>query len=109
MLETIDSLLASNPGAISDAASSWFVCALAVRDPTAAERALVALGDNPFWGDNAVILSRSFGEGLLARMMKDEARANAAFSRARLEQEQIVQAQPGDGAALCVLCLIDSP
>jgi len=39
MLETIDSLLASNPGAISDAASSWFVCALAVRDPTAAERA----------------------------------------------------------------------
>ena len=79
MLETIDLLLATNPGAISDASSAWFQCALAERDPTAAERALVALGDNPFWGDNAVILSRSFGEGLLARMMKDEARANAAF------------------------------
>ena len=31
-----------------------FVCALAERDPTAAERALVALGDNPCWGDNPV-------------------------------------------------------
>ena len=108
MLETIDSLLATNPGAISDAGSDWFLCALAERDPTAAERALLALGDNPFWGDNAVILSRSFGEGLLARMMKDEARANAAFSRARLEQEKIVQAQPGYGPALCVLGLIDA-
>jgi serine/threonine protein kinase/Tfp pilus assembly protein PilF len=108
MLETIDSLLATNPGAISDAGSAWFQCALAERDPTAAERALVALGDNPFWADNAVILSRSFGEGLLARMMKDEARANAAFSRARLEQEKIVQAQPGYGPALCVLGLIDA-
>ena len=108
MLETIDLLLATNPGAISDASSAWFQCALAERDPTAAERALLALGDNPFWGDNAVILSRSFGEGLLARMMKDEARANAAFSRARLEQEKIVQAQPGYGPALCVLGLIDS-
>jgi tetratricopeptide (TPR) repeat protein len=68
----------------------------------------VALGENPFWADNAVILSRSFGEGLLARMMKDEARANAAFSRARLEQEKIVQAQPGYGPALCVLGLIDA-
>ncbi|MGH9880534.1 MAG: protein kinase domain-containing protein, partial [Pyrinomonadaceae bacterium] len=83
--ETIDSILADNPGAISDAADAWFVWALAEHDPTAAERALVALGDNPCWGDNAIDLSRSFGEGLLARMMKDEARAHAAFTKARLE------------------------
>ena len=97
--ETIDSILATDPGAISDAADNWFICALAERDPTAAERALVALGDNPCWGDNTVNLSRSFGEGLLARMMKDEARAHAAFSKARLEQEKIVQAQPDYGPA----------
>ena len=97
--EMIDSILARNPGAISDAADSWFVCALAERDPTAAERALVALGDNPCWGDDAVNLSRSFGEGLLARMMKDEAKARAAFSKARAEQEKIVQAQPEYGPA----------
>ncbi|HEY2569160.1 MAG TPA: hypothetical protein VGI25_07565 [Candidatus Udaeobacter sp.] len=106
--ETIDSILAGGPGAISDTADNWFLCALAERDPTAAERALVALGDNPFWVDSVVTLSRSFGEGLLARMMKDEARAQAAFTKARLEQEKIVQAQPDYGPPLCVLGLIDA-
>jgi serine/threonine-protein kinase len=106
--ETIDSILATNPGAISDAADNWFLCALAERDPTAAGRALVALGDNAWWGDDIVILSRSFGEGLLARMMKDETRAHAAFTKARVEQEKIVQAQPGYGPSLCELGLIDA-
>jgi serine/threonine-protein kinase len=106
--ETIDSILAESPGAISDAADDWFTCALAERDPTTAERALLALGDNPSWADPGVILSHSFGEGLLARMMKDEARAHAAFSKARLEQEKILQAQPDYGPALCVLGLIDA-
>jgi TolB-like protein/Tfp pilus assembly protein PilF len=106
--QTIDSILRDNPGAISDSGDNWFTCALAERDPTAAERALVALGDNPCWSDNPVNLSRSFGEGLLARMMNDEARAHAAFARARLEQEKIVQAQPDYGPALCVLGLIDA-
>jgi TolB-like protein/class 3 adenylate cyclase len=106
--ETIDSILAGGPSAISDIAADRFVCALAERDPTAAERALVALGDSPCWIDAPVILSRSFGEGLLARMMKDEVRAQAAFTKARLEQEKIVQAQPGYGPPLCVLGLIDA-
>src|SRR5882724_9485704 len=104
----IDSILAGDPGAISEVADSWFVCALAEHDRVAAERALVALGDNPWLVDAAVILSRSFGEGLLARVMKDEAKARAAFSKARAEQEKIVQAQPNYGPALCVLGLIDS-
>ena len=34
--ETIYSILATNPGAISDAAFGWFVCALAERDAKAA-------------------------------------------------------------------------
>jgi TolB-like protein/class 3 adenylate cyclase/Tfp pilus assembly protein PilF len=106
--ETIDSILAGGPSAISDAAADWFLCALAERDPTAAERALVAAGDNPCWTDNTVNLSRNFGEGLLARMMKDEGRAHAAFRKARLEQEKIVQVQPDYGPALCVLGLIDA-
>jgi TolB-like protein len=106
--ELIDSILRDNPSAISDAADQWFVCALAERDPTAAERALVALGDSPPLADGPVRLSGSFGEGLLARMRKDEARAHAAFTKARLEQEKIVQAQPGYGPALCVLGLIDA-
>jgi tetratricopeptide (TPR) repeat protein len=106
--QTIDAILAQGPSAIASAADLWFFCALAERDPAAAERALVALGDNPCWGDGAITLSRSFGEGLLARMTKDEARARAAFEVARAQQEKIVQAQPDYGPALCVLGLIDA-
>jgi len=106
--QTIDSILAQGPSAIASAADVWFQCALAERDPAAAERALVALGDNPSWGESAIRLSRSFGEGLLARMTKDEARAHAAFEAARTQQEKIVQAQPDYGPALCVLGLIDA-
>ena len=106
--QTIDAILAQGSGAIVSAAPSWFVCALAERDPAAAERALIALGDNPCWGEGTIILSRSFGEGLLARMIKDETRARTAFEAARAQQEKIVQAQPDYGPALCVLGLIDA-
>jgi TolB-like protein/Tfp pilus assembly protein PilF len=107
--QTIDAILAQGPGAIASAADTWFFCALAERDPAAAERALVALGDNPWWSNESpIILSHSFGEGLLARMTKDEARARTAFEAARVQQEKIVQAQPDYGPALCVLGLIDA-
>ena len=106
--QTIDAILAQGPSAIASAADIWFFCALAERDPAAAERALVALGDNPCWSEATINLSRSFGEGLLARMTKDEARARTAFEAARAQQEKIVQAQPDYGPALCVLGLIDA-
>src|SRR6185437_9583296 len=106
--QTIDSILAQGPGAIASAADFWFFCALAERDAAAAERALVAVGDNPCWNEGVINLSRSFGEGLLARMTKDEARALTAFEAARAQQEKIVQAQPDYGPALCVLGLIDA-
>ena len=106
--QTIDAILAQGPSAIANAADIWFFCALAGRDPAAAERALVALGHNPCLGKATIILSHSFGEGLLARMTKDEARARSAFEAARAQQEKIVQAQPDYGPALCVLGLIDA-
>src|ERR1700720_2360109 len=105
--QTIDAILAQGPSAIASAADVWFFCALAERDPAAAERALVALGDNPCWAET-INLSRSFGEGMLARMTKDEARARTAFEAARAQQEKIVQAQPDYGPTLCVLGLIDA-
>jgi serine/threonine-protein kinase len=106
--QTIDSILAQGPGAMASAADSWFFCALSERDPVAAERALVAAGDNPCWSENPIFLSPSFGEGLLARMTKDEGRARTAFEAARAQQEKIVQAQPDYGPTLCVLGLIDA-
>ncbi len=106
--QTIDAILAQGPGAVVTAADTWFFCALAERDPAAGELALIALGDNPCWTESAITLSRSFGEGLLAHMTKDEARARTAFEAARAQQEKIVQAQPDYGPALCVLGMIDA-
>jgi TolB-like protein len=106
--QTIDSILAQGPSAIARTADNWFACALAERDSAAAERALVALGDNPCWGEGAIRLSRSFGEGVLARTTKDEARAHTAFEAARAQQDKIVQAQRDYGPTLCVLAMIDA-
>jgi TolB-like protein/Tfp pilus assembly protein PilF len=106
--QAIDAILAQGPSTIASTADTWFVCALAERDSAAAERALVALGDNPCWGERTIVLSRNFGEGLLARATKNEARARAAFETARAQQQKIVLAQPDYGPALCVLALIDA-
>jgi serine/threonine-protein kinase len=103
----IDSIRAENPGAVASIADSWLSCALAERDASAAEAALEALGGNTF-GNDAMKFSRAVGEGLIARMTKDESKARAAFTAARAEQEKRVQAEPNYGPALCVLGLIDA-
>jgi serine/threonine-protein kinase len=103
----IDSIRAENPGEVPNVADSWFACALAERDAGAAEAALEALGGN-FFGNDAVKLSGTFGEGLIARMTQDAAKARAAFTAARAEQEKRVQAEPNYGPALCILGLIDA-
>src|SRR5207247_10813542 len=74
----------------------------------AAKTALTALGDNTF-GDNSTQFSAKFGEGLVARMMKDEAKAHAAFGVARIQQEKIIQEQQEPfGRSFCILGLIDA-
>jgi TolB-like protein/class 3 adenylate cyclase/Tfp pilus assembly protein PilF len=105
--QTIESILVENASAIASAADGWLFCALAERDPAAAGRALTALGDNQML-DSAIALNRNFGEGLLARMMKEDTKARAAFTAARAQEEKVVQAQPDYGPALCVLGLIDA-
>jgi TolB-like protein/tRNA A-37 threonylcarbamoyl transferase component Bud32/Tfp pilus assembly protein PilF len=103
----IDSVRAEDPDAVATVADSWFRYALAERDASAAEAALNALGRNTY-GNDAVKFSRSFFEGLLARMTNNEVKAQSAFSVARAEQEKRVQAQPDYGPALCILGLIDA-
>src|SRR5437867_190240 len=103
----IDRLRSERLSGVGDTADIGFLCALAERDWAAAEQALTALGNNPFWAD-LVTLRRQFGEGLLAHAMHDEGRAQKAFAAARLEQEQIVQQQKDYGPPVCVLGLIDA-
>jgi serine/threonine-protein kinase len=106
--QLIDSVRATNPGAIPDIASPWFVCALAERDSAAAKNALAAAGQSVSPGNEAVDFNRSFAEGIIARMMKEDDKAQSAFMTARAEQEKIVQAQPDYGPTLVVLGLIDA-
>jgi tetratricopeptide (TPR) repeat protein len=47
-------------------------------------------------------------EGLIARLAKDDVKAQVAFTAARAEQEKVIQAQPNYGPAVCVLGLIDA-
>jgi serine/threonine-protein kinase len=104
------SVLEKNPAAVPSIADNWLLCALAERDAAGARKALRALGENPAsLGPIAdVRFNRSFMEGVIARLAKDEGKAQAAFTAARAEQEKIVQAQPNYAPAVCVLGLIDA-
>ena len=107
--QTIDSIRATNPAAVPSIAQWWLLyCALAERDGTAAKTALIASSENALFFTENVAFNRPFIEGVIARMIKDDAKARSAFSAARAEQEKIVQAQPNYGPALCVLGLIDA-
>jgi len=105
--QLIDELRAKNPSAIQSVADSWLTCALAERDPAAAASALAALGENSA-GNETVTYSPHFVRGLIARMTKDDAKARAAFTAARAEQEKLVRTRPDDAGALCALGLIDA-
>jgi serine/threonine-protein kinase len=105
--QVIDEICAGNPAGVRGIANNWLICALAQRDADAAKDALIALGETPFV-DGSVEWNRPLVEGLIARMTKDDAKARAAFTAARAEQEKIVQAEPNYGPARCVLGLIDA-
>jgi TolB-like protein/Tfp pilus assembly protein PilF len=108
MCQFVERVRLERPASITDIADNWFRCGLAKRDWATAEQALIALGNNPILVDNAVQLSREFGEGLLARAMHDDARARRVFTAARATQEQIVEQQKDYAPTLCVLGLIDA-
>jgi serine/threonine-protein kinase len=103
----IDSVRATNPALVPTIADAWLSCALAERDAAASKNALNAFGEIPLT-DYAVHLNRPLIEGVIARMTKDDAKARAAFTAARAEQEKAVQSQPNYGPPLCALGLIDA-
>jgi TolB-like protein/predicted Zn-dependent protease len=106
--QVIESIRATNPGAMPSIVGNWLICGLAEREAAAAKNALIASGENAIFFIENVPFNRSFIEGVIARMIKDNEKARSAFSAARAEQEKIVQAQPNYGPALCVLGLIDA-
>jgi serine/threonine protein kinase/tetratricopeptide (TPR) repeat protein len=105
--QTIDSIRATNPGALPNIANDWLSCALAERDVAEATNALNSFGELPLT-DYVVHANRPLIEGVLARLAKDEDKARAAFTAARTLQERAVQDEPDYGPPRCVLGLIDA-
>jgi tetratricopeptide (TPR) repeat protein len=105
--QLINEIHAKDPAAIQSVADYWLLCALAERDPAAAGSALAALGDNSV-GTEKVKYGPRLMEGLVGRMAKDDAKARAAFTAARAEQEKLVRSNPDDAGALGILGLIDA-
>jgi TolB-like protein/DNA-binding winged helix-turn-helix (wHTH) protein/Tfp pilus assembly protein PilF len=106
--QLVDSIRATNPVAIPRIADTWLICALAERDGVAAKDAMTASGENTPLNYEAVHFNRPFVEGVIARMTKDDDKAQSAFIAARAEQEKVIQAQPNYGPPLAVLGLIDA-
>jgi TolB-like protein/predicted Ser/Thr protein kinase len=103
----IDETRAKNPAAIQSISDSWLICALAEHDAAAAANAVAVSGENRV-GNEVAKYSPRFMEGLIARMTKDDAKARAAFTAERAEQEKLVRAHADDAGALSVLGLIDA-
>jgi serine/threonine-protein kinase len=59
-------------------------------------------------GNEIVKYTSRFMEGLVGRVEKDDAKARAAFTIERAEQEKLVRANPDDAGAVAVLGLIDA-
>ena len=78
--QTIDSIRATNPVAVPHIVDGWLICALAERDAVAARNALIAADQNTALNDQAVHFSRSFVDGIIARMANDEGKARTAFT-----------------------------
>jgi hypothetical protein len=105
--QLIDELRMKDSAAIQSMADSWLLCALAERDPSSTADALAALGEHSI-GNETIKFTPRFVKGLTARMAKDDAKAHAAFTAARAEQEKLIHANPDDAGALCILGLIDA-
>jgi len=105
-------LVTADPPTAEYLAEPSFWLGVYERDLDAAQRALAlatrakkAINASPQNGSTK--MSHSFWAGLVAQMKGDTVSAHAAFVAARVEQEELVRAQP-DAGALSALGLVDA-
>ena len=105
-------LVADDPPTAEFLAEPCFWLGVFERDPDAARRALAlatrakkAIHATP---NGDVPIDHSFWEGLVAHIKGDTVSARAAFVAARVEQEELVRAQPDVGLPLSALGLVDA-
>jgi TolB-like protein/Tfp pilus assembly protein PilF len=103
----IHKIIAEDPANTERLKTSRFYLAMLERDFDAASRIAAELPEKKSL-DDGYELGRSFWVGLAARLKADMATAQAAFTTARRDQEEIVRGQPEDGQALLGLAMIDA-
>ena len=106
--QMLDLIRATNPARMRDISEWPLACALAERDATTAKNALDTHSEDPIDLGLEVFFNRSFIEGLIARIQKDEGKARSAFVAARAQQEKVLEAQPHNSRELGLLGLIDA-
>jgi TolB-like protein/Flp pilus assembly protein TadD len=107
MHQVMEAILREEPALAVKLAPARIFLATAERDAVAGEHAVEDLGENTY-GPDAVRYTREFGKGFFARLKGDAAGAQASFTKARAEQQKLVDTQPDYGPALIVLGLIDA-
>jgi len=105
--EIIQRIVTEDPSAVDAIAEQCLYVALCRRDAIEMASALASLPPEGIIPWN-VRIPRSFFEGLVARVRNDAARAEIAFTAARVEMGKIVREQPDHARALCVLGMIDA-
>ena len=80
---------------------------LCEHDPAAVSRTLAAAAQ-PRFDNEGFIFPKTYFEGLAARMRDDEPAAQAAFASARIEIQQLVNANPGNAKMLSLLAVVDA-
>ena len=98
---------AGRPTDPNDLISTRLILALLERNYYAAQEALETPGLAEF-DDNGFFIPREWNEGIIARGLGDNARANAALLAARQREAAAAQDSPDDARALIVLGQIDA-
>jgi TolB-like protein/class 3 adenylate cyclase/Tfp pilus assembly protein PilF len=105
--ELIETFLRDNPRSGTGIAGFRIFLALSERDAEGGQRALADLAKETY-GPDALQHPAAYGAGVFARLKGDTVAAETHFLKARALQQNVVEAQPDYGPALCVLGEIDA-
>ncbi len=104
--DELQKVMAENPAAVAEFRGARFYLAMLERDFNTAASIAAEFPEKDVF-DDGTQLGRDFYMGVVARLKGDAERAKSALTSARLQQEQLVRAQPEDGQVLCGLAMID--
>jgi TolB-like protein/class 3 adenylate cyclase/Tfp pilus assembly protein PilF len=103
----IEAIVVRDEKAATPVSDRWLLLAMCERDKAAAERALAVLAKDGCQ-DEGIPFPRAWCEGMVAQIGGDQTAAQASFTRAREETENLLRRQPDYPEGLCVLAMIDA-